>query len=100
MFVDVEDVARLCVIGLLDGTATSERIFAFGEQCNWTDVVNILRELRPNNTKIPDPPVDQLKDRTDVLPRIRAKKLLREFYGQPDFCPVKESLAKGIEGLE
>lgn len=99
-FVDVEDVARLCIVGLLDETAKSERIFAFGEQFSWTDVVNALRELRPNNTKIPAPPANEVRDRTEVLPRIRAKKLLREFYGQPDFISAKESLAKGIEGLE
>lgn len=62
--------------------------------------MNTLRELRPNNTKIPDPPSNLVRDRTEVLPRIRAKKLLREFYGQTDFVSAKESLAKGIEGLE
>ena len=44
-YVDVEDAARLCVLGLLDETVKSERIFAFGEQTNWTDTVTMLREL-------------------------------------------------------
>lgn len=63
-------------------------------------MVQTLRELRPNNTKIPDAPANEVRDRTDVLPRIRAKKLLGEFYEQADFVRVRESLRKGIEGLE
>lgn len=63
-------------------------------------MVQTLRELRPNNTKIPDAPASEMRDRTDVLPRIRAKKLLGEFYEQADFVRVRESLRKGIEGLE
>lgn len=96
----MEDAARLCVIGLLDRAVKSERIFAFGGQANWTDLIGILGELRPNNTKIPDPPTNEVRDRTDVLPRVRAQDLLRKFYGQSDFIAVKESLAKGIEGVE
>ncbi|BCR89251.1 uncharacterized protein ACHE_50449A [Aspergillus chevalieri] len=99
-YVDVEDVARLCVIGLLDETVKSERIFAFAEQANWTDTVTMLRELRPNNEHIPDPPENELRDRTEVLPRGRAEALLRGFYGLSGFTSVKDSLEKGIEGWE
>lgn len=99
-FVDVEDVAKLCVVGLLDEGVKSQRIFAFGEQTNWNDVVPILRELRPDNKKIPDPPKDEIRDRTEILPRIRAQILLRGFFGQSDFTPIKVSIANGIEGLE
>lgn len=99
-YVDVEDVARLCVIGLLDETVKSERIFAFAEQANWTDTVTMLRELRPNNEHIPDPPENELRDRTEVLPRGRAEALLHGFYGLSGFTSVKDSLEKGIEGWE
>ncbi|KAJ5778688.1 hypothetical protein N7520_001934 [Penicillium odoratum] len=99
-YVDVEDVAKLCVVGLLDEGVKSQRIFAFGEQMNWSDVIQILRELRPENTLIPDSPEDEVRDRTEVLPRTRAEILLRGFFEQSDFTPVKESIAKGIEDLD
>ncbi|KAJ5362116.1 hypothetical protein N7541_002960 [Penicillium brevicompactum] len=97
-YVDVEDTAKLCAIALLDETVNSERIFAFGEQTNWTDTVSMLRELRPNNRAIPDPPENEMRDRTEVVPRTRAQDLIRRFYGSTGFTPVKKSLAKGIEG--
>lgn len=63
-------------------------------------MVQTLRELRPNNSKIPDAPANEARDCTDVLPRIRAKKLLRELYELAGFVPVRESLRKGIKSLE
>ena len=99
-YVDVEDVARLCVIGLLDPKVQSERIFAFAEQKHWTDTVAILRDLRPKNRSIPDAPVGIPRDNTTVHPRGRAESLLREFYGQDGFTPIRESISRGIEGWE
>ncbi|CAG8927388.1 unnamed protein product [Penicillium salamii] len=97
-YVDVEDTARLCVLGLLDRTVTSERIFAFGEQTNWTDTISMLRQLLPNNKSIPPPPEKEVRDQTEVIPRARAEDLLRAFYGVSGFTSVKDSLAKGIDG--
>ncbi|KAL4893272.1 NAD dependent epimerase/dehydratase [Aspergillus ambiguus] len=98
-FVDVEDVARLCVISLLDVNVKSERIFGFAEQVNWTDVVRMLRQLRPTNKDIPDPPKNEKRDKTHVIPRDRAEKLLQTFYGQPAWTPIQDSLEKGIDGM-
>lgn len=67
---------------------------------NWTDTIAILRELRPENKMIPNPPENELRDRTEVFPRTRSQILLRGFFGQPDFTPIKESLANGIDDLE
>ncbi|CAI7568025.1 unnamed protein product [Penicillium manginii] len=97
-YVDVEDTARLCVLGLLDPIVKSERIFAFGEQTKWTNTVKMLRELRPENTLIPNAPEHEIRDRTNVIPRARARDLLEAFYGQSDFTSVKDSLEKCIEG--
>jgi len=96
-YIDVEDVARLCLIGLLDETVKYKRIFAFVEKTNWTDTVTMLRELRPSNKRIPDPPKNELRDCTEVLPRGRGEALLREFYGLSGFTSVKNSLEKGVE---
>lgn len=97
-YVDVEDVARLCVIGLLDPNVQSERIFAFTEQQHWADTIAILRDLRPDNKDIPDAPLDIPRDRTTIHPRGRAESLLRGFYGRSGFTPIKESISRGIEG--
>lgn len=96
----MEDVARLCIVGILEPTAKSERIFAFGEQMHMADVIAILRELRPNNKKIPDPPTNPIRDRTEVVPRARAEELLPSFFGLSGFSGVRESLEAGIEGWE
>src|SRR5437763_255698 len=45
--VDVEDTARLHVIALLDPDVQSERIFAAARPFTWTEVLHILRTLRP-----------------------------------------------------
>ncbi|KAJ5084038.1 hypothetical protein NUU61_008617 [Penicillium alfredii] len=97
-YVDVEDVTRLFVIGLLDPEVKSERIFAFADQSTWTDTVARLRQLRPGNTRISSPSPNGVRDRGDVPPRERAQSLLRGFYGQAGFASVREALAKDIEG--
>ncbi|KAE8313738.1 hypothetical protein BDV41DRAFT_576447 [Aspergillus transmontanensis] len=81
-YVDVEDVARLCA------------------QMNWFDAVQILSQLRPKNTLILDVPVEDIWDRTDLLPRRRAEELLRTFYGLPGWISIRNSLEKGIESCE
>ncbi|PIG87848.1 hypothetical protein AARAC_009849 [Aspergillus arachidicola] len=99
-YVDVEDVARLCLVGLLDPSVQSERIFAFAQQMNWFDSVSILRQLHPKKTLIPDVPGEDIRDRTDVLPQGRAEELLRTFYGLPGWTSIRDSLEKGIESCE
>ncbi|RAH80188.1 NAD(P)-binding protein [Aspergillus japonicus CBS 114.51] len=95
-FVDVEDIARLFVIALLEPTVASERVFAFGESANWTDVLTILEQLQPENPLIPSPVPGELHDRAEIRPRARAMQLLREFYGQPGMTPLANSIARGI----
>lgn len=99
-YVDVEDLARLCAVGLSDPSAQSERIFAFAQQMNWFDAVSLLQQLRPKNTLIPDVPEENIRGRRDVLPRGRAEELLRTFYGLPGWTSIRDSLEKGIEGCE
>lgn len=64
------------------------------------DIVTILRELRPNNKKIPAPPTNLVRDRTEVVPRARAEEFLRSVFGLSGFSDVRESLDAGIEGWE
>ncbi|OJK04307.1 hypothetical protein ASPACDRAFT_37865 [Aspergillus aculeatus ATCC 16872] len=96
-YVNVEDTARLHVVALLSPAVRGERIFAFASEFNWTDVVGILRRLRPNNALIPDPPANEVRDASEILPSRRAEELLREFYGQPGWISLEETIAAGIE---
>ncbi|KAK2732346.1 hypothetical protein FQN55_004250 [Onygenales sp. PD_40] len=99
-YVNVIDNARLHVIGLLNPTVTSERIFAFAAPQNWTDLIAILRKLRPENKNIPDPPVDEGRDYSEIKPLKRAEGLLCEFFGVEGWIGYEESLAAGIEEVE
>ncbi|RAL10243.1 putative aldehyde reductase [Aspergillus homomorphus CBS 101889] len=96
-YVDVEDTARLHVVGLLDPNVQSERLFACAAPFAWADVVQILRELQPQNTQIPDA-LGEVQEKFHVVASARAEQLLRAFYGKDRWTPLKESLAKGIEG--
>jgi hypothetical protein len=95
-YVDVEDTARLHVIALLDPDVQSERIFACAAPFTWTEVLHVLRTLRPQNTTIPDPPEDEGNDHVRIVPSRRAEDLLRKFYGKP-WTKLQESLARGID---
>lgn len=97
-FVNVEDCARLHVIALLHPEVKSERIFALASPFNWTDVVNILRKLRPDNLLLPDPPVNEGRDRSEIILASRAEQLLKDFFGQVGWVSLEQSLADGIEG--
>ncbi|KAI9034864.1 putative cinnamoyl-CoA reductase [Aspergillus affinis] len=99
-FVDVEDIARLCAVGLLDPSVHTERLFGFAENMSGHDIISILQKLRPRNSNISQPPGDVIRDQTTVLPRKRAEDLLRTFYGQSGWTPVQDSLEKGIDGWE
>ncbi|EXJ89397.1 hypothetical protein A1O3_02464 [Capronia epimyces CBS 606.96] len=99
-FVNVRDCARLHVAALLDPSIVSRRIFAFAEPVNWTDAVKILRELRPDNKKIPDPPINEGRDLSEILPRDKAEDILKSFYGAKGWTSLRDSIAAGIEDLQ
>lgn len=99
-FVNVEDTARLHVVALLSPAVKGERIFAFASAFNWTDIINILKKLRPNNHLIPEPPANEGRDLSDIVLSRRAEDLLREFFGQPGWIGLERSIAEGIEGIE
>ncbi|KIW16465.1 hypothetical protein PV08_06519 [Exophiala spinifera] len=99
-FIDVVDDARLHVAALLDPKVQSQRIFAFAEPYNYTDVLTILRKLRPNNTKLPSPPENEGRDLTIIKPRAKAEQLLKDFFNVPGWTKLEDSLAAGIEGFE
>ncbi|KAL3470491.1 NAD(P)-binding protein [Aspergillus californicus] len=98
-FVNVEDVARLHVIALLDPAVKGERIFGFASRFNWTDIISIMRKLRPDNRVIPNPPENEGRDQNVIVCASRAEGLLREFFDQPGWITLEQSIADGIEGM-
>lgn len=85
--------------GLLDSNVNHQRIFAFAEPVNWTDVVSILRDARPDNKEIPDPPANEGKDLSQIGPRSKAEDLLKSFYGSPGWRSLRDSIVDGIADL-
>ncbi|KAL4813820.1 hypothetical protein BDW67DRAFT_187409 [Aspergillus spinulosporus] len=97
-FVDVEDTARLHVVALLSPSAVEKRIFAFAQAFNWTDILTILHELRPDNTLLPPLPENEGRDLSEIKDALEAEALMNEFFGTKGWVGLKESLAAGLEG--
>lgn len=93
-------MARLHVIALLDSDVQNERIFGCAAPYNYTDVIAILRKLRPKNKKIPDPPVNEGRDLSDMQGSRRSEELIKKFFGRPGFTSMENSLAEGIEAVQ
>ena len=97
--IDVIDDARLHVIAaVLDPSLKNERIFAFNREFNWTDIIKIVKELYPNATSVPEPPKDELRDRSKV-PNELGATLLKKWYGQEGYKPMKQSIKENLEGV-
>ncbi|KAJ5431746.1 NAD-dependent epimerase/dehydratase [Penicillium cf. griseofulvum] len=97
-FCDVIDIARLHTAALLDPNTVSRRLFGFAAPVNLTDMISVIRKLRPDNPLIPDTPIDEGRDLSEIIPAKEAEQLLREFYGREGWTSLEESLAQGIEG--
>ncbi|KAE8404386.1 hypothetical protein BDV37DRAFT_294032 [Aspergillus pseudonomiae] len=98
-FVDVVDLARVHVVGLLHPEVKSERLFAFASTFTWKEFVSILRKFRPDNAKIPIPPENELRDLSDIVPAQRAESLIRSLFGRPGWIGLEESIRAGIDSL-
>ncbi|KAE8318311.1 hypothetical protein BDV41DRAFT_561035 [Aspergillus transmontanensis] len=98
-FVDVADLARVHVVGLLHPEAKSERLFAFASTFTWKEFVGILRKLRPGHTEIPSPPENELRDLSEIVPAQRAKDLLQAVFGGSGWVGLEESIQAGVDSL-
>ncbi|CRG86213.1 Aldehyde reductase 2 [Talaromyces islandicus] len=99
-FVDVADLARVHVAGLLHPEVKSERLFAFASAFTWKEFVSILQKFRPGNTEIPNPPENELRDLSDIVPAQRAENLIKSFFGRSGWIGLEESIRAGIDSLE
>ncbi|KAF2404646.1 NAD(P)-binding protein [Trichodelitschia bisporula] len=93
-FCDVLDTARLHVAALLVPDLESQRIFAYGGQWNWNDVLAIFRKIYPDREFIADLPLG--KDLSKVPPREKSLALLRTAYGQTEWTGLEVSIKANV----
>lgn len=100
-YADVRDNARVHIAALLDPNVNRKRIFAFAHPFNWTDVVTILKKLRPDNLHIPQAPEHEGRDLSDVRRASdEAKALIHSFFGVSGWISMEDSLAAGIADIK
>lgn len=93
----MQDVARLHAIALLDPELKSDRLFAFAGTFNWTEIIDILRKLRPNS-KLPSPPENEGRDLSVIKPARRAEELMKTWFDRPGWTPLEQTLKEAVDG--
>lgn len=97
--IDVVDDARIHVIAAaLDSTVQSKRIFAFARPFTFTEMIEILRELRPQVKTLPSLPDNEGRDFSKV-PNKLGKTLLQKWYGQKDCKTMKQSIEECLASI-
>ncbi|KAI2830273.1 hypothetical protein CBS147343_3363 [Aspergillus niger] len=96
--VDVVDIARLHAVAILDPKVVSQRLFGYASPLNLTEIITILRRLRPDNDQLPDAPEADWHDQSTILPAKHAERLLQEFCGKEGWTSAEDSIAEGIKG--
>jgi hypothetical protein len=94
-FVDVEDVAILHLIALINPEVKHERIFGYAEPFNFNQMLAIFRKNFPDKQFHEDFPGIG-KDISTITARERAIALLKEF-GRDGFRGLEESLLMNVE---
>lgn len=74
---------------------TNERVFAYAERFNRRDLVNIIKEARPNFQPPPEPIGDD-RDLSEVAQWSRSVELLK-WFGKDGFTGLKESVLDTID---
>ncbi|OKL60081.1 hypothetical protein UA08_04943 [Talaromyces atroroseus] len=97
--INVQDVARIHAVALLEPNVKSERLFAFAAPFTWTGVIEIFQKLRPSIKTLVNPPENELPDLSDIVPSKRAESLLRSFFGQSGWIGLEQSLRDGIDSV-
>ncbi|KAI3550021.1 aldehyde reductase [Colletotrichum abscissum] len=95
-FVNVQDDARLHVIGLVHPQVRGERLFAIAGPVNLQDIIEILRESYPFK-HWEDFPTNE-RDLSSFIPSRRAEELLIEAYGT-GFIGLVESVKGNAANL-
>ncbi|KAJ0414904.1 NAD(P)-binding protein [Aspergillus carlsbadensis] len=95
-YINVQDDARLHIIGLADPAVQGERIFAVAGPFNLNDILGVLRRLYPGKTWEDYP--DDRRDLSTFEPMTRAEALLEKAYGR-GFVGLEESVKGNVAEL-
>lgn len=93
--VDAYDTALLHVLALTREDIQNERILAFGDRFTWSQLIDLVKEVRPDLEKYPDK--TEKTDAVDntTIDTTRSKEILKEYGGFKDLRhSVKANLAK------
>lgn len=101
-YINVTDNARLHLIpALLDRDVQNERIFAFADQFNWTDLVDAIVKARPAAKEKLAKFRDENEERDlSKVPNELGAKLLTKWFGQDGYTSLEESVAQNLAHLE
>ncbi|KZF19798.1 putative NAD dependent epimerase/dehydratase [Xylona heveae TC161] len=95
--IDVKDVALLHVAAILDPTVKNERLQAWAENCNWNDILAIMRRLYPQHHFVEDfPDATKLSITTDfTLPL----SLLKKWGDQAGWRTLEQTVPDNVNPL-
>lgn len=82
----------------MDPAIRNERIFAFARPFSFTEMIEILRELRPDVKTLASPPANEGRDLSRV-PNGLGRQLLRKWYGQQDYKTMRQSIEECLASL-
>ncbi len=93
----MKDVAALHIAAILDPDVKNARLQAWGVNCNWNDVLAIMRKLYPSKKFIDDFPTNvQVSFTTDFSQPLA---LLKKWEHQDGWKTLEETVADNMEGL-
>lgn len=93
----MKDVASLHVAAILDPEVNSQRLQAWAENCNWNDILAILRRLYPKRHFIDDlPDMTKLSITSDfTLPLA----LLKKWAGQSGWRTLEQTVKENTKSI-
>uniref|UniRef100_A0A8H7K658 NAD-dependent epimerase/dehydratase domain-containing protein n=1 Tax=Bionectria ochroleuca TaxID=29856 RepID=A0A8H7K658_BIOOC len=95
---DVKDCALLHVASVLDPEVKNARLPAWGEHCNWNDMLAIMRRLFPERKFMEDlPGLSKVDVTTDYT---QAFALLEKWAGQKGWKTLEETIADSLPNIQ
>ncbi|CAG9990428.1 unnamed protein product [Clonostachys byssicola] len=95
---DVKDCALLHVASVLDPEVKNARLPAWGEYCNWNDMLDIMRRLFPERKFMDDlPGLSKVDVTTDYT---QAFALLEKWAGQNGWKTLEETIVDSLPNIQ
>lgn len=95
--IDVKDVALLHIAAILDPEVNNQRLQAWGDNCNWNDILAIMRRLYPQRHFIDDlPNMSKLSIITDLATPLA---LLRQWGPQTGWRTLEQTIEDNTRSI-